>query len=1106
MSNKTFCHLHTHNEYSYLDGYGSSEVYAKRAKEMGFEYLALTNHGNIDGLIDFQKQCDKYGIIPIFGCEIYVVKDCAIKDKDEKRKHLILLVKNQKGWEELCKILTHSNLYGFYKKPRIGFKKLREMDLSGFVIMSACVGSVINGVGYGDEIAKYLADNGDFYLEVMPHIFDEQTKTNKRCVELSKKIGAPLIATNDCHYIMEDDSIVQEILLAVQRGVKWDDPKRWKFDLTGLHLRSGNEMLTTFDEQDVLTRGQYLGAMRNTIAVAKKCKSFRIKKQKVFLPELHKKPQQVLTDLCREEINNVLHSDWHKKEKIYRDRMKEELELIEKKGFAQYFLIVKELIDWCKENGIMTGVGRGSVGGSLVAFLLGITRKVDPIKYNLLFSRFINMDRIDLPDIDIDFEDRKRHRVREHLELMYGKNNVSSISTFSRMKGRGAIRDLSRVFGVYYPDTDAFAKAMKQDDGNGNFIELTARTTKEGKLFAQKYPDVLKYAIKLEGQIRGVGQHAAAVVVSKEDLTQGTKGNLCLRKGTIVSNWGMGDSEEVGLMKLDILGLNTLSVLNEIRRLANVGVDPGCDYVMEFEDIPLDGGDDGLVFKELAKGNTVGVFQLHTYLGNDICKRMKVDCFEDIVAAVALTRPGALDTGMNEEYVLRKHGQKWKKKNDIYEKITKDTFGTVIYQEQVMEIIHTMAGLDYSIADRIRKVIGKKRDATEFEPYKIQFVKGCLKEKTFNEQEALDFWEDLLKWANYGFNRSHSVEYAVLAYWTIWCKVYFPLEFVCANLTYGSSDEAKKIEMVREARRMGLTLVPPKIGISDAKVWITKNKKLFIPFNEIKGVGDKTAEKYSGAVKTKETKLSKLFVRKNKTTKPKKPKNPSKIDKVLESIGAYDPESIPETAQEHFAFPIAEAVSQELEWEDICLQRIKYKDLKVVECKRCGLSKQCKSPVPASFGTYNVMVVGEAVSRDEDKKGKSLVGPVGEILWGEFEKYGIARRLFHVTSAVKCYPKAIRKVAPSHIVACDKWLKEEIKELDCQLILSLGNTPLQSLTGREGGVTKLNGTIEWVEDIGAFVCYCLSPSSVIHGEKNRGKFQEGIKFFVDKFERLRGKL
>jgi DNA polymerase III subunit alpha len=1100
MSNKTFCHLHLHNEFSYLDGYGSSKEYAKRAKEMGFEYLALTNHGNIDGLIDFQTQCEKQGIVPIFGCEIYVVKDCSIKDKGEKRKHLVLLVKNQKGWEELCKILTHSNLYGFYSKPRIGMKKLMEMDLSGFVITSACIGSVINGVGYGDEIVDYLLENTDFYLEVMPHDMEEQFKINEKCLDLLEEKGIPLVATNDCHYIVESDSTIQEILLAVNRKAKWNDPNRWKFDLTGLHLRSGDEMAVAFKTQDVLPRAQYLTAMRNTIKIAKKCCGFRIKKQKVFLPELHKNPQKVLADICHEEINNVLYGDWIKKEKIYRDRLKEELMLIAHKGFAQYFLIVKELIDWCKENGIMTGVGRGSVGGSLVAYLLGITRKVDPIKYNLLFSRFINMDRIDLPDIDIDFEDRKRHLVREHLELMYGKNNVSGISTFSRMKGRGAIRDLSRVFDVYYPDVDAFAKVMKQEDGDGNYIELAAQTTKEGRLFAEKYPQVLEYAIKIEGQVRGVGQHAAAVVVSKEDLTQGTKGNLCLRKGTVVSNWGMQDSEEVGLMKLDILGLNTLSVLNETKRLID---NLYGDDKFEFEDIELE---DPEAFKELAKGNTVGVFQLHTYLGTDICKRMKVDCFEDIVAAVALTRPGALDTGMNEEYVLRKHGKEWVKKNDIYERITKDTFGTVIYQEQVMEIIHVLAGLNYSVADRIRKVIGKKRDATEFEPYKIQFVEGCLKEKTFSEEEALDFWEDLLKWANYGFNRSHSVEYAVLAYWTAWCKVYFPLEFICANLTYGSSDDAKKIEMVREARRKGLTLVPPKVGISDAKVWITKNKKLFIPFNEIKGVGDKTAEKYSESVKAKETKLSKLFVRKNQITKPKKLSKPSKIDKVLDDIAAYDPDLIPETAQEYFSFPISEVISEEFEWEDICLEKIKFKDLTVLDCKKCGLNENCKSPVPASSGTYNVMIIGEAPNRDEDKKNKPLVGAVGDILWNEFLKYGIKRRLFHITNAVKCYPKGVKKVNSTQIETCSVWLREEIKQLDCQLILSLGNTPLQSLSGREGGVTRLNGTMEWVEDLGAWVCYCLNPASVLHGEKNRGKFQEGIKFFVDKFERLRGEL
>jgi len=1138
MLNKTFAHLHVHTEYSQLDGFGTVKNYVKKAKELGFKFLACTDHGNIDGLLNFQRECNKQGIKPILGCEAYIVPNAAIKPQKEKRGHITLLVKNQNGFESLCRLLTYANLTGarsVYGRtiPRIDYNYLLGCELSDFVIMTACAGSFLHLEGATEFLYKLHQYCDDLYFEIMPHNIEVQKEIHDtikayRLLEEYKNI--PFIATNDCHYINEDEWKVQEVLLAIQTKAKWDDENRFKFNFKGLHLRTADEMAEAFRKQNHFSRSEYLIAMRNTIKVAKQCCEFRISKQDISLPPIQpdwgpKEHGKELKRLAHEGLDNLGINELQRDE--YRPRMEMELELINRKRFARYFLIVLELITWCKKQKIMVGPGRGSVGGSLVAYLTGIT-KVDPIEYDLLFERFIAEDRIDYPDIDLDFEDIRREEVIQHLEDLYGKYNVSGISTFSKMKARGVIRDVARVFDVPYKEVDEFAKAINitEKQQEDSFVDIASKETDEGRKFKKRYPEVTKLAIKLEGQIRNSGQHAAAVIISADDLRQGDRCNLCIRNDRIMCNWNMEDSEYVGLMKLDILGLNTLTVLNECKRLIKISQNK--DII--FEDISLD---DKKVFSEINKGNTFGMFQLSAKPTTDLAKEIKIQKFEDIATIIALVRPGPFNSGMTGEYIQRKKklpkGILWKHKHHIYEEITKDTYGILVYQEQVMKVISEVAGLSYTIADKIRKVIGKKRDPKEFKKYWEMFLKGCLKQRTMDEAEAEEFWDGLQKWASYGFNKAHSIEYALLGYWTGYCKVHYSTEFICAYLSFGT--EGSKEDLMNEARNLGRDIIPPKIGISDSHKWIAKNGNLYVPFIEVKGIGDKAAIQCTEK-KTIQRRQRGFFDQEevNPVAKPG-----SSLDKILKQIGAYTKEGYPKEAQELFSFNLSgdkkdlypklhSTLGYSFPDEDLqyylslkfkdehqvsfrnIIKRKRFRNMELLKCTGCELHFQALAPVLPSQGIYNAAIIGEGPGPQENKEGRGFYekAPAGELLWKEIAKYGYKRSFFHVTNCVKCYPgRKIKTPTKKHIEYCSDWLQEELRKIKCRLILAFGNTCIKAFTDKDSGITDMCGRTEWNEKMGLWICWCLHPASVKHNPGNKPKFEEGIENFIRTLEILK---
>lgn len=835
IKNSDFVHLHVHDQYSKLDGVGTAEDYVRRAKVMGFKAIALTNHGNIDGLLKLQKACVIQGIKPIFGCESYIVPNLQVKIKGEKRGHICLFVKNEIGWKNLVKMLTIANLDGFYYKPRIDFDLLLY-HMEGLIISSACASSFLKIKG-GIEFLEIVVndneiehnENPNLFLEIMPLMLEDQIAMNELNMILSEKYRIPLIATNDCHYPLPGDYIAQEVLLAIQNKAKWNDKDRWKFSINDLYLKSVNDMIDSFKNQKCVEEKVYEKAMYNTQQVADLC-DFQLQKSQVFLPLIRDCDEGIenefkyLRALCEEGFTNKI-KDHVKMSNVYRQRFEYELEIIKQLGFMRYFLIVWELISWCKKKDIFIGPGRGSVSGSLVAYLLNIT-DVDPLKYGLMFERFISPTRPNLPDIDVDVEDTQREKVKQHLKDFYGEYNVANVSTFLQMKSRMVLRDVSRVFEVPINEVDFVAKTIDEDLMQG------LDSTMEGLLFKVKYPQVVSIAQKLEGQIRSGGQHAAAIIISNHDLRDSDKCNLLYAKEKILAvNWDKYDAEEVGMLKLDLLGLSNLSMMKEIRNLLRARkIDVNFNAINLEEESTLE---------EFNNGHCVGCFQFNTYGLRKLCIDAGVNDFYTLVIITAIYRPASLRCGMVDEFVIRKNnGYEYTHTNRVLQNILSKTYGIIVFQEQVMKIAHKIAGFSLHEADIFRKVLDKN-DPLAIVAYEKIFIDGCIKQNTLDKYEAKQLWEEIRSHGGYGFNEAHAVAYTILSYMNMWLKVHYPTEFMCANLTYAA--ENKKEELMDEVLRLGLKLQTPKAGVSKAIKWVALNKTLYAPFITIKGIGEKYA-------------------------------------------------------------------------------------------------------------------------------------------------------------------------------------------------------------------------------------------------------------------------
>lgn len=880
-------HLHHHSMYSTLDGYGSPKQIINRVKELGFKAIAITDHASVDGLVKAQIQANKNDITLIKGCELYIVPNLYEKQRGEKRSHLTAWVKNEIGWQNLLKMLTVANTEGFYYRPRIDTNLLLSHS-EGLVVGSACASTWIKE-SWGEKFLQDLLNkNVEVFFEVMPFDDDEQKRVNRLYLELSEKYNVPIVATNDGHYINEDESIVQEAMLAIQSKAFWDDKDRWKFNIDGLYLKTRQEMIESFKTQDVLTRRQIQTAIKNTELVFDLCKDFNIEQKKVLLPRVPNIPDDISD---KDFLIKLIKKGYDKKLtgknnlEIYNKRIEEELEVIHEKGFERYFLIVWEMVEWAKKNGILVGPGRGSAGGSLICYLLGITA-VDPIKYNLLFSRFIDREREDLPDIDIDYSDKDK--IREHLDEIYGKNNVAGISTFFFMKGRSAIRDVCRIFKIPYDLSDEVAKSVDNTDRVESITNTNA-----GQRFIAQYPKQYEIAKKLDGQIRGRGQHACGIVVSEDSLKLGDKTALVTNKMNshdFITNWDKDDLEFNGLMKIDVLGLSELQVLQKaqvlIKQRHNIDID--------YELIDLE---DKKCLDEFTKGNTVGCFQVGTKGLQEYVQKLGIDSFLMLSHATALYRPGPLSSGMSEDFIERKNGrQNWRLLHRSLDKYLGFTYGLIVYQEQIMQIVAEVAGLGWGVANKIRKVIAKSQGYEVMKQYEDMFVEGCLNVGILTKREATNMFADFVKFGSYGFNIAHSVEYSHITFWDMYLKVYYPLEFYCSSLTYCSDNTRQAL--IDDAWANGVEIRSPKIGKSLANDWNIVNNVLYAPLSLIKGIGEKTAIRIEKMNKPKieikeekepEVKVVGFFVKQPEVKKkPTTAKRITKYQQILIDIDAYN--------------------------------------------------------------------------------------------------------------------------------------------------------------------------------------------------------------------------
>ena len=847
----SFVHLHVHSYYSLMDGLNSPKELCQAALDAGQTAIAITDHGTLSSHRDMQIAAKETGIKPILGVEAYISPTDRFDRSSKTDKsiqaynHIILLAKNKKGLENINILQELAWNEGFYHKPRIDREVLNDYK-EGIIVLSGCLNGLISKAiekGNDDE-AKILLKSfkqmfkDDFYVEVQSH---NPMEINSKLLALADELKIKAVATGDAHFAKEEDRILEEALLILSTSPKIDKDsdfemsrnikdmmerfnylypdRRISFQDYNLFIQSREEIEKDFNVTGISRTDIY----ENTLEIANKVEEYEFNQNLDLLPV----PKTDADDKLREMSYEGLKKLGFAEDQKYIDRVEEELEVIASKNFASYFLVIADMINWAKTNDIRVGPGRGSAAGSLVCYSLGIT-DVDPIKYDLLFFRFINPERNDFPDIDTDFEDRRRKEVKEYLKKKF--KHVASISTYTYFKDKGVIRDAARIFMVPLQEVN---RAMKSIDTFEDFI--SSPNTKE---FRAKYPEVVWLADRLRGRIRSVGVHAAGVVVAKDDIrkfapVESREDAQDKVSGRIpVVAYDMDTVADIGLIKLDALGLKTLSVISDT--IKSIKSRTGKDIVLS--DISLD---DPEVYKMLSEGYTKGVFQAEATPYTNLLIKMGTDKFEDLVASNALVRPGAMNT-VGASYINRKHGNEAVDyTHTIMKPFTENTYGVIIYQEQVMQACVHLGGMTWAEADKVRKIIGKKKDAKEFDQFKDKFVAGASEHITKKKAEAL--WHDFEAHAGYSFNRSHAVAYSMLSYYTAWLKFYYPLEFMFSILK-NENDKDARTEYLIESKRLGLKVLLPHINESDLYFSLQQDAIRF-GLTDIKFISDNIANK-----------------------------------------------------------------------------------------------------------------------------------------------------------------------------------------------------------------------------------------------------------------------
>ncbi len=851
MQHANFVHLHVHTQYSLLDGAIRVGDLVERAKKYRMPAMAITDHGNMFGALEFYTKAHAAGVKPIIGCEVYVAPGSrhdksGASSSGDASGHLVLLCKNRVGYRNLCRLVSTAYQDGFYYRPRIDWDLLSDNN-EGLIALTACLGGEIPNlicrgrIDHARQRAEEMSrvfDNNRLYLELQENFLAEQEVANKGLIEIGKQLGLPLVATNDCHYLTRDDAFAHEVLLCIQTGKTMDDPNRMRFANEEFYVKTPDEMGELFKALPE--------AVSNSVEIAERCNlELDVSGKNYHFPSLAlgdaQTPSQALEQQSFEGLEQriteirKIRPDFSADDHVaYKARLEQELKIINQMGFPDYFLIVADFINWAKNHDIPVGPGRGSAAGSLVAYALRIT-DIDPKPYHLLFERFLNPERISMPDIDVDFCINGREDVINYVRDKYGKDNVAQIITFGSMLARAVIRDVGRGMGMPYGEVDTIAKlipnpvgkkvtlkdAQKQEPRLRELIEKDARVKK-----------LFKVAMSLEGLTRHASTHAAGVVVTPEPLTNYLPLYVDPKSHGQVTQFDMGYVEKIGLVKFDFLGLKTLTVIDKTVKLIRVK-NP------EF-DLGLIPQNDEQTFQLLSCGETTGVFQLESSGMKEYLIKLKPSCFEDLIAMVALYRPGPLGSGMVDSFIKRKHGvEEFGYDFPELEPILKDTYGVIVYQEQVMQIAQVLGNYSLGSADLLRRAMGKKKPE-EMAKQKKNFLDGAKGNK-LETKKAEAVFDQMEKFAEYGFNKSHSAAYAYIAYQTAYLKAHYPVEFMAALLTEDMENTEKIIKNINEIRNMGIAILPPDINAS-CRNFTVHEKDIRFGLGAVKGVGGAAVE------------------------------------------------------------------------------------------------------------------------------------------------------------------------------------------------------------------------------------------------------------------------
>ncbi len=847
MQHANFVHLHVHTQYSLLDGAIKVGALVDRAKEYRMPAMAITDHGNMFGALEFYTKAHAAGVKPIIGCEVYVApgsrhEKSGASSSGDASGHLVLLCKNRTGYRNLCRLVSTAYQDGFYYRPRIDWDLLSENN-EGLIALTACLGGEIPSLicrGRMDharlraEEMSRVFDNNRLYLELQENYLPEQETANKGLITLSKELGLPLVATNDCHYLTREDAFAHEVLLCIQTGKTMDDPNRMRFANEEFYVKTPEEMSELFKELPE--------AVSNSVEIAERCNlELDVSGKTYHFPALDlgdgltpaKALEKQSFEGLEQRIADIrkLRPDFSAEDHAaYKARLEQELKIINQMGFPDYFLIVADFINWAKDHDIPVGPGRGSAAGSLVAYALKIT-DIDPKPYHLLFERFLNPERISMPDIDVDFCINGREDVINYVRNKYGNENVAQIITFGSMLARAVIRDVGRGMGMAYGEVDTIAKLIPNPTGKKVTLQDAQKQEPRLRELIEKDSRVKKLfnvALSLEGLTRHASTHAAGVVVTPEPLTNYLPLYVDPKSHGQVTQFDMGYVEKIGLVKFDFLGLKTLTVIDKTVKLIK-------ERQPDF-DLGLIPQDDAETFQLLSRGETTGVFQLESSGMKEYLIKLKPSCFEDMIAMVALYRPGPLGSGMVDSFIKRKHGvEEFGYDFPQLEPILRDTYGVIVYQEQVMQIAQVLGNYSLGGADLLRRAMGKKKPE-EMAKVREQFLSGCS-DRGVDGALADQIFDLMEKFSGYAFNKSHSATYALVSFQTAWLKTHHPAEFMAATLSADMQNTDKVVTLVDEVRGMGLPLIHPSVNRSQYRFSATDGAVVY-GLGAVRGVGE----------------------------------------------------------------------------------------------------------------------------------------------------------------------------------------------------------------------------------------------------------------------------